>query len=238
MKTVMVIPTYNERENIREVISRLLALKQKHLHILIVDDNSPDGTAGIVRSLMKKSKNIHLLLRPNGKGRGSACVDGYKKAVRMGADIIGEMDADLSHHPEELYRLQEAIKDADVVLGSRLVKGGKDEGRSYFRTWVTKASCCYTRAMLGVKVKDTNSGYRLYRKKVIERMPWREMKATHHNHVQETLYKMHLMGWKIKEVPITFSERTKGKSKVTLKHILHGLTTVAKLRVRHLRGQF
>ena len=238
MKTVMIIPTYNEKENIKEVITRLLALNQKELYILIVDDNSPDGTADIVRSLIKKWKKIHLLFRPKGKGRGSACIEGYKKAIEMGAEYIGEMDADLSHHPEQLPRLQEAIKHADVVLGSRLVKGGKDEGRSYFRTWVTKASCLYTRTMLGVKVKDTNSGYRLYKKKIIEQMPWREMKATHHNHVQETLYKMHLMGFKIMEVPITFSERTKGKSKVTLKHMLRGFTTVAKLRLRHLTGQF
>ena len=238
MKTVMVIPTFKEKENIREIITQLLDLKQKNLHILVVDDNSPDGTADIVRSMAKKNKNVHLLFRLNGEGRGSDCIDGYKKAIEMGADVIGEMDADISHHPEELYRLQEAIKNADVVLGSRLVKGGKDEDRTFFRRLLTKSACLYTRTLLGIKIKDCNSGYRLYQRKVIKQIDWSKMRATHHNHVQETLYKMCLQGFKVVEVPITFSERKKGKSKVNMKFLLKGLLTVAKLRWRYMVGQF
>lgn len=237
MKTVMIIPTFNERKNIKEVIKELLKLNIKKFHLLIVDDSSPDGTAEVVKELMKQHKNIRLLQRPKGMGRGSACIDGYKKALAMGAEIIGEMDADHSHQPEQLPRLWEGIKHADLVLGSRLVKGGGDK-RVFSRRLLTKLACFYTRHLLGLKVRDCNSGYRLFRRKVLEKLDLDTMIATHHNHVQEILYKVHLAGFSIKEVPITFAERLEGKSKVTGKHIVKGLSTVLKLRWMHLKGKF
>ena len=162
------IPTYNEKENIANLIDEILKLKIKNLHIVVADDNSPDGTWRIVQQISKKKKNVHLLLRTKSRGRGSAGKDGFIYCLKNNADIIIEMDADMSHNPKYIPSLIKELRNADLVLGSRRVKGSKEIGRSWFRRFITIAANSYITIILGIKVRDCNSGYRCFKRKVLE----------------------------------------------------------------------
>ncbi len=230
MKTFVVIPTYNEASNIQELLRALLALKLKHAHFLVVDDNSPDGTADLARKMGKNHKNIHVLVRSHARGRGTAGIAGFKKALELGADVICEMDADFSHDPKYLPSLLQGLDHADAVLGSRAVTGGTDDDRPFRRQSLTKFANLYIRLFLGLQVKDCNSGYRCFKRKVFDKVNLDKMLATGPDIVQEILYKTHLHGFKLAEVPIAFHERTKGVSKLGYKHLYKGYLMVFKLR--------
>ena len=211
MKTYVMIPTYNERENINALIGKILKLKIKNLHIAVVDDNSPDGTWKIVEDISKKNKNVHLLLRKTDKGRGSAGRDGFIYCLKHGADIVVEMDADMSHNPKYIPALIAGLKDADLVLGSRRLKGSKEVGRGLIRQFITWGANLYITLMLGIKVKDCNSGFRCFKRKVLEKINLQKLESKGPSIVQEVLFKAHLNKFKIREMPITFINRTKGK---------------------------
>jgi len=231
MKTIVMIPTYNERENITKLIDEILSLKIENLEIVVVDDNSPDGTWKIVEDIGKKNKGVHLLLRKKEKGRGNAGKSGFKFAVDQKADYIIEMDADFSHNPKEIPKLLHEIRNADVVIGSRLVMGGKDVGRGMVRELITKLSNLYIRLLLGLKVKDCNSGFRCFRREVLEAIDIDKIESKGATIVQEVLFKAHLKGFKIKEVPITFTERAEGKSKLFgINHLWQGYYMVLRLK--------
>ena len=233
-KIVVMLPTYNEAVNISSLIGTLLALRIPSLHILVVDDNSPDGTAAIVTSLMKKHRNVHLLLRRSDKGRGAAGIAGYKKALEMGADVICEMDADFSHDPRFLPSLLEKLHFADVVLGSRAVRGGSDTDRPFFRRLLTKFANLYITLLLGLRVQDCNSGYRCFRRRVLESLNLTSLTSKGPAIVHEVLYRVHLNGFTIGEVPITFVERRKGASKLGFSHLYQGYFFIIKLKILHL----
>ncbi len=237
MKTIVMIPTYNESENIAKLIQAIKQLPIKNLHVLVTDDNSPDETWKIVEKLSKKDKTIHLLRRMENKGRGLAGIAGFKEALQLGADAIIEMDADYSHHPKYIPKLLEALHDGDMALGSRFVKGGSDGDRPLWRQFVTFGANMYIKLFLGVKVKDCNSGYRCYKRKVLETINLDTMIAKGPDIVQEILYKVHLKKFKIVEVPISFEERKEGKSKLGMKHLFKGYTMVLKLKFLHLVGK-
>ncbi|MEK6869425.1 MAG: polyprenol monophosphomannose synthase [Nanoarchaeota archaeon] len=237
MKTYVMIPTYNERENIAALIDKIFLLKIKNLHIVVVDDNSPDGTWKIVKDIAKKKKTVHLLLRKKDKGRGSAGRDGFIYCLKNNADIVVEMDADLSHNPEYIPALIAGLKDADLVLGSRRLKGSKEVGRGWFRKFVTWGANLYITLMLGIKVKDCNSGYRCFKIRVLEKINLEKLESKGPSIVQEVLFKAHLNKFKIKEIPITFINRTKGKSKLGLKQLANGYFMVLKLKMKHLARQ-
>ncbi|RJO60646.1 polyprenol monophosphomannose synthase [candidate division WS5 bacterium] len=231
MKTIVFIPTYNERENIEKLIDEILNLNIDNLEVLIVDDNSPDGTWKIVEDIERKKKSVHLLLRKEEKGRGNAGKSGFKFAVEHKADYIIEMDADFSHHPREIPKLLNEIRDADLILGSRLILGGKDVGRGIVRELITKLSNLYIRLLLGLKVKDCNSGFRCFRREVLEAIDIDKLESKGPTIVQEVLFKSYLKGFKIKEVPITFTERAVGKSKLFgIKHLWQGYYIVLRLK--------
>ncbi|MBW2976717.1 polyprenol monophosphomannose synthase [Candidatus Woesearchaeota archaeon] len=236
MKTFVMIPTYNEKENISNLISAILKLKIKNLHIVVADDNSPDGTWKIVREISKKKKNIHLLLRKINRGRGSGGRDGFVYCLKQGADIVVEMDADMSHDPKYIPLMLKELKNADLILGSRRVRGGKEIGRSWFRRLVTWGANLYITVMLGIKVKDCNSGYRCFKRKVLEKINLSKIESKGPAIVQEVLFKAHLKGFKIKEIPITFVNRTKGKSKLGIKQLANGYFMVTRLRFLKLIG--
>jgi len=170
MKTFVMIPTYNEKENIKTLIDKILNLKIKNMHIVVADDNSPDGTWKIVQQISKKNKNVHLLLRKKDKGRGSAGRDGFIYCLKHGAGIVIEMDADMSHDPKYIPLMIEELKNADLVLGSRRVAGSKEIGRSSLRRFVTWGANMYITVMLGIKIKDCNSGFRCFKRKVLEKI--------------------------------------------------------------------
>ena len=231
------VPTYNEKENIKTLIDEILKLKIKNLHIVVVDDNSPDHTWKIVQEISKKNKNVHLLLRKSDKGRGSAGRDGFIYCLKHGADIIVEMDADMSHNPKYIPVMIKELKNADVILGSRRVKGSKEIGRSRFRRLVTLIANLYITLMLGIRVKDCNSGYRCFKREVLEKIKPEKIESKGPSIVQEVLFKAHLNRFRIKEIPITFINRTKGKSKLGLKQLAAGYFMVLKLKFMKLIGE-
>ncbi|MBI2541614.1 polyprenol monophosphomannose synthase [Candidatus Woesearchaeota archaeon] len=237
MKTFVMIPTYNESENIGNLIDEILKLKIKDLHIAVVDDNSPDGTWKIVQDISKKNKNVHLLLRKVNKGRGAAGRDGFIYCMKHDAGIVVEMDADMSHNPKYIPKMIGELKNADLVLGSRRIEGGKETGRSLLRRFVTWGANLYIKVLLGIKVNDCNSGFRCFRRKVLEAINLERLESKGPAIVQEILFKAHLKGFRIKEIPITFVNRTKGHSKLGIPQLAAGYFMVLKLRIEHLLGR-
>jgi len=237
MKTFVMIPTYNEKENIKALIDKILSLKIKNLHIVVADDNSPDGTWKIVKEISKNKKNIHLLLRKKDRGRGFAGRDGFIYCLKNKADIVIEMDADMSHDPKYIPLMLKEVKNADLILGSRRVKGSKEIGRGVIRQLITYLANLYIRLLLGLKVKDCNSGYRCFKRKVLEKINLSKIEAKGPSIVQEVLFKTHLNRFKIKEIPITFVDREKGQSKLGIKQLASGYFMVSRLKFLKLIGE-
>jgi dolichol-phosphate mannosyltransferase len=233
MKTIVVVPTYNEKENIANLIKEIL--KVKDVDVLVVDDNSPDGTWKIVKGMA--DKRVNLLLRTKNRGRGLAGIAGFKYAVENKYDYIIEMDADFSHDPKYIPDFLEKIKECDVVLGSRAVKGGKQVGRPLLRRLITRLANLYIRILLGLKVNDCNSGYRCFKRKVLESINLDTMISRGPSIVQEVLYKVRLKGFKIREIPIVFTEREEGSSKLGPYLLWKGYVMVLKLRFLRLVGR-
>ena len=237
MKTFVMIPTYNESENIAALIDKILSLNIGNLHIVVADDNSPDGTWKIVEDISRKNNKVHLLLRKTDKGRGAAGRDGFIYCLKNGADVIIEMDADLSHDPKYIPLMMDELKNADLVLGSRRLKGSREVGRGIIRRFVTFGANLYITIMLGIKVKDCNSGFRCFKRKVLEAINLNRIESKGPAIVQEVLFKAYLKGFKIKEIPITFVNRIKGKSKLGLKQLAAGYFMVLRLKMKHLSGK-
>ncbi|MEK6983788.1 MAG: polyprenol monophosphomannose synthase [Nanoarchaeota archaeon] len=236
MKIFIIIPTYNEKENIKNLISRILKLRIKNLNIVVVDDNSPDGTWKIVQDISKKFRNVYLLLRKKGKGRGSAGRYGFIFCLKHNADVIIEMDADMSHDPRHIPAMLKELKRADLVIGSRRVEGAEEIGRSAVRRIITHFANSYIRLVLGLKVKDCNSGFRCFKRKVLEAIKVEKLESKGPAIVQEILFKTHLKGFKIKEIPITFINRKKGRSKLGIPQLAAGYFMVMKLKAKQLLG--
>ena len=235
MNVVVVIPTYNERESIGSLIREILSLPFE-LNILVVDDNSPDGTGAIVSKLAEESPKVRLLTRKKRKGRGSAGVDGFKMALKMGADLIIEMDADFSHHPRHIPELLANANNYHVVLGSRFVPGGADRDRGMLRQMVTRLAGLYVRTSLGIKIRDVSSGYRCFRKEVFEKVDLDDMISAGPAIVLEILYKVCLNGFAVKEVPIIFEDRRQGQTKLDTITLLETLVMVLRLRKMQRQG--
>ncbi|MDK2971633.1 MAG: dolichol-phosphate mannosyltransferase [Candidatus Sumerlaeota bacterium] len=222
MKILATLPTFNESENILPLIDELLGVS-RNLEVLVIDDNSPDGTWKLVGERAETDPRVHLLHRVNERGRGSAGVAGFCKALELGADLIVEMDADWSHHPRFLRQMLRATRRADVVIGSRLVSGGGETGRNPVRTLITQGANLYIRLLLGLPVRDCTSGYRVYRRWVLEAIQWEKVQSNGPAIVQEILVAAHAAGARIAEVPILFEERRAGQSTLNSKILLAGL---------------
>jgi len=237
MKIVVTLPTWNESGNIASLTEALLALESEEpgweMYVLVIDDNSPDGTWKIVRDLGERTPRVHLLHRTQQKGRGHAGVAGFKEACRLGADWVVEMDADWSHHPRHIPEMmRQAARGSDVVVGSRLMRGGGEVGRSPLRTLITGAANLYLRLMLGLPVKDCTTGYRLFRGELLRRIPWDRVEAGGPAIVQEVLLACRCLGARIDEVPIMFEPRRAGTSTFNWRIALAGITSAWRLRQR------
>jgi len=223
-KAVIVIPTYNEGENILPLLLKILNLETKEeLSVLVVDDDSPDGTGNVVSALAQEEKNIHLLTRKGKRGRGTAGIEGFREALKLNPDYVLEMDADFSHQPEEIPHLLKEARDYDVVIGSRFVEGGREINRNIGRKFITFLVRNFIRYYLKIPVKDVSSGFRCFRREVLEKIDLESLKSVGPSIVQEILYKAFLYGFRIKEIPITFEERRAGKTKLTLSVLLETL---------------
>lgn len=231
MKVVVMIPTYNEAENVRVLIPAILGLSPDY-HALVVDDQSPDGTGNVVRELQAAEPRAHLLSRPGPRGRGFAGADGFREALRLAADVVVEMDADLSHQPRHIPELVAAAASADVVIGSRMVAGGREEGRSPLRRLITILANRYIALVLGVPVNDATSGFRAFTARALRTIPLDRLRSPGPSIVQEVLYACHLAGLPMTEVPIVFVDRVIGRSTFTFRVIRQSLIAVVSIRAR------
>jgi dolichol-phosphate mannosyltransferase len=229
MKTVVMVPTYNEAPNIKLVIDEILNCGV-NVDVLIVDDMSPDGTYKIVEEISKTNNKVHLLLRKEKKGRGYAGKDGFLKALDMRTDYIVEMDGDGSHSPKYIPEFLKTIENYDVVIGSRYIKGGKDEERSILRQIVSNFSRRHLSFVLGVKIQDPTSGYRMFKREALTKFA-AELTASDPFIVTEVLYKIKEKNLKVKEYPIIFLARFSGKSKLRLGTLITYLFKVLKLKL-------
>lgn len=227
LKTLTVIPTYNELEALPVVIRRLRAA-QPEVDVLVVDDNSPDGTGDLADRLAAEDAAIHVLHRQDKGGLGAAYIAGFRWGMDHGYEVLVEMDADCSHQPEQLGGLLEAVEDgADLAIGSRYVPGGKTENWPWFRQVLSRGANVYTQVMLGTRVRDITAGYRAFRRTTLERIDLDTIESVGYCFQVDLGWRTELAGLKVVEVPITFVEREVGDSKMSSDVILESMTKVA-----------
>ena len=247
IQTAIVIPTYNEVENLPILIDSLRGLDITGLHILIVDDNSPDGTGQIADEMKTKYPDQISVIHRSGKlGLGTAYITGFKYCLNIGAKKIVQMDADFSHNPEKVKLLLEELNNYDMVLGSRYVKGGSlDEDWAIWRKALSAFGNLYTRLIIRTNVKDVTGGFRAWRRETLAGIPLDRVKSQGYAFQIEMAYITSLKGFSIREIPIYFAERTRGDSKMSLKIQLEAALRVWSIlleyrdlrRQRHKRNQ-
>lgn len=236
-QTLIVVPTYNERENLPRMAQRLLSLPVG-VDLLVVDDNSPDGTGQIADALARSDGRVHVLHRLREKGRASAGIAGFKAALaRADVELIVEMDADFSHDPQDLPRLVQATGEADVAIGSRYVPGGRQVNCLPRNNLFSRIINLVNRYLLGLRVRDASGGYKCYRRKVLETINLDDYLAREYSVGVETLLKCQSHGFTFKEIPITFVNRRLGKSKANLRVLVEYPISVVRLWLALLRGQ-
>jgi len=239
-KSLVIIPTYNEKENIREILDRVLSLKPQ-FHVLIVDDNSPDGTAEIVNGIKQQySERLFLESRAGKMGLGTAYIHGFRWALKNDYDYMFEMDADFSHNPDDLPRLLEACVEfgADLSVGSRYCKGGKVQNWPMSRVMLSYFASLYVRLITWVPVADTTAGFVCYSRKVLEAINLSSIRFVGYAFQIEMKYAAWKLGFKISEVPIVFTDRIKGKSKMSMKIFKEAFTGVLIIRFTGKRKRY
>ncbi len=237
MKSVIVIPTYNEAQNIESLIERILFLGIKELQVLVVDDNSPDGTANIVEAISQKKLNIHLLKRPGKAGLGTAYVAGFKYALKNGYDYIFEMDADFSHDPDKIPVFLKTIKNFDLVIGSRYITGVNVINWPLTRLILSVGANKYSQIITGMPIKDGTSGFKCFRREVLEAIDLDNIHSSHYSFQIEMNFKAWKKGFRIKEIPIVFIDREVGSSKMSKKIIREAVWMVWKLKFLSILGK-
>ena len=230
MKCLVILPTYNELDNLPTIIPAILA-QGEHFHVLVVDDNSPDGTGRLADELAAANPRVSVLHRSEKRGLGTAYVEGFKRALAQGYDFIFEMDADFSHDPADLPRLLAAAESADVVIGSRWVPGGGARNWSWLRTFISRGGSIYARLILGVPVNDLTSGFKCFSRHVLERLDLQSIRSNGYGFQVEMNYRCHQQGFRIAEVPIVFVDRRVGQSKMSGGIVLEAMLMVVKFRL-------
>ncbi len=218
VKTFIVVPTYNEKDNLPIMVEALFNLNIEDLNILIVDDNSPDGTGKIADEITEKHPDEVSVLHRKGKlGLGTAYLAGFKYCLEHEADQIVQMDADFSHNPEKVTEMIDRLKESDMALGSRYVKGGSlDEDWAFWRKGLSSFGNLYTRLILKMPIKDVTGGFRAWKRETLEGIPLERVKSQGYAFQIEMAYITHLKGYSISEVPIYFADRSRGDSKMSL----------------------
>lgn len=214
MKALLIIPTYNEIENIGRIIPAVLSQSQE-LEVLVMDDNSPDGTAQAVKELMKDEPRVHLIERPGKMGLGSAYVTGFKYALERDYDHVLEMDADFSHNPEDLPRLLETARKKDLVIGSRYCQGVNIINWPFKRLLISYFASKYVRVITGMPIKDPTGGFKCFNRRVLEAIDLDKILSDGYAFQIEMNFRAWVKGFSIKEIPIVFTERLNGVSKMS-----------------------
>lgn len=232
MNSLVVIPTYNEKDNIRGIVGKVLSL-DKDFSILVIDDNSPDGTGVLADELSKRHPRVSVIHRPGKLGLGTAYREGFEYVLsNTNAEYIFEIDADFSHNPADLLRLRDEFMDADVIVGSRYIGGIRVSGWEFSRLFISKLANVFVSLVTGLKLKDSTSGFVGYKRKVLESMRLGDLNSNGYAFQIEMKYKINKKGFRIKEIPIIFYERDKGESKFNFRIILEAFLLVLRLRVK------
>ena len=228
---VIVMPTYNERANLERIVPRVRAAAPD-LDLLVVDDGSPDGTGAYADELRAADPAIHVLHRTSKEGLGAAYVAGFRLALAAGYPVIGEMDADGSHLPEELPRLRAALTDADLVVGARWIPGGEVRNWSRRRIWLSRGGNTYARLLLAMPVRDATSGYRLFRASALTTIDLDTVHSTGYVFQTDLVHRALAAGLRVREVPITFVDRVEGESKMSTAVAVESLARITAWGVR------
>jgi dolichol-phosphate mannosyltransferase len=232
---VVCLPTYNERENLEAMVSALGEVLPDDSRILVIDDNSPDGTGEIADRLAAQRGDVVVLHRPRKEGLGPAYLAGFRRALELGADLVLEMDCDFSHDPADVPRLVAAADGADLVLGSRYVPGGGTKNWGLLRRVVSRGGSLYAQALLGLRVRDLTGGFKCYRRAVLETIDLDAIKSKGYAFQIETTYRAIRAGFRVAEVPIVFVDRQVGGSKMSNSIVLEAIWKVPALRLSRLR---
>jgi dolichol-phosphate mannosyltransferase len=235
LKVTVVIPTYNEAENLPKLVSALFSLPVPSLTILIVDDNSPDGTGQMAEELKEANpERLDVLHRPGKQGLGTAYIQGFRYAMQHGADVITQMDADFSHPPEKIVDMIEMLPICDVVAGSRYIPGGSVDTRwPFWRKALSSWGNFYARTILGLKVRDVTGGFKMYKRSTLEAMPLERIRSNGYIFQVECCFVASRLGFHFKEIPIYFADRRLGKSKMSFRIQLEAAIRVWQLRAMY-----
>lgn len=234
MKKLIIIATYNEKENITPMIKAVFESVPK-IDLLIIDDNSPDQTQLIVQDLINNiyTQQLFLLVRPAKMGLGSAYIAGFNYAIAHNYDIILHMDADFSHNPKYLPQFLEQIKSNDLVIGSRYTDHGGVKNWGLLRKIISRGGSFYARTILGIKIRDLTGGFKCFRRKVLQHLLSKQLQSGGYSFQIETTYKSLKAGFKVKEIPIVFEDRRVGQSKMSARIFIEALVMVLKMRFRN-----
>jgi dolichol-phosphate mannosyltransferase len=238
VRLTICLPTYNERENLGPMVAALAKVVQAHeldATVLVVDDNSPDGTGRLAGELAEESPLVEVLHRPRKEGLGPAYLAAFRSALADGAELVVTMDCDFSHDPADMPRLVEASKRADLVIGSRYVRGGGVRNWGLLRRVVSRGGCLYAQVLLSAGVRDLTGGFKCYRREVLERIDLDRVSTKGYAFQIETTYRALKAGFRVVEVPIVFTDREAGRSKMSRGIVLEAIGRVPALRFRALR---
>lgn len=231
-RVLVVVPTYNERENLEAVVTRLRSAVPD-AHVLVADDNSPDGTGAVADVLATADDQVHVLHRPGKQGLGAAYLAGFGWGLERGFDVLVEMDADGSHQPEQLPRLLDALTEADLVLGSRWVPGGRVENWPLLRWLISRGGTTYARLALGVPIRDVTGGFRAFRAATLRQLNLQEVASQGYCFQIDLAWRALQRDLRVREVPITFVEREHGRSKMSGAIVRESLVRVSVWAVTH-----
>ena len=234
-KVLVIVPTYNEKDNIQKLISQVLAVSPE-IEMLIVDDNSPDGTGEVVDRLAEQNSRIHVLHRPGKLGLGSAYREGFRYALERDYELVFEMDADFSHDPRYLKDFLQAVQGADLVIGSRYVSGINVVNWPMSRLLLSYGASLYTRFITGMPVKDPTAGFKCFRRRVLEALDLERIQSDGYAFQIEVDFKVWRKGFRIREIPIVFVDRHSGTSKMHRGIVLEAVWMVWWLKIQALLG--
>ncbi len=234
MKAIIVLPTYNEKENIKELINRILNLSED-FSILVVDDNSPDGTGRVVEKISRDNPRVNLIVRRGKRGFGPAYIDGFKKAVESDVGFVVHMDADLSHNPKDIKKLVSYLNEYDLVIGSRYIGGIRIINWSLWRLILSSFAGIYIRLITGLPIQDPTSGFCVWRKGALKKINFKKIKTTGYSFLIEMKHRAWKKKLKFKEIPIIFTDRCHGTTKMSKRIILEAVLTVIKLRFKKVK---
>jgi dolichol-phosphate mannosyltransferase len=237
VRILICLPTYNERENLESMVRSLGELGLEGLEVLVIDDSSPDGTGEIADRLAAELPWVHVLHRERKEGLGPAYLAGFRRALELRADLVFEMDCDFSHDPADVPRLVEATGGADLVLGSRYVRGGGTRNWGFVRRFISRGGSLYAQVLLQLGIRDLTGGFKCYRRAVLETIDLDAISSLGYAFQIETTYRALRAGFRVVEVPITFADREVGGSKMSKAIVVEAIWKVPVLRLRSLTGR-